>query len=249
MNASHQRLCAWSGIVFTGLFVLGFGVIARFIPLPDPGDSAQEVADMYAEDRDQIRAGMVVSMFALIFYIPFATLISVHLKRIEGKHTPLTYAQLGLGVVLGPLFIMPFYCIIVAALRPERSPEDIQQLNDLGFLPFTGIIYTIFLQNMVIGIAVLSDKRDKPIFPRWWGYLSIWMGILYLPACLDAFYDDSGPLAWNGILSFWLSAIAFFAWVVITVWLLLRMTGDLERDEAQATVSPIGAESLSETGG
>jgi hypothetical protein len=242
MNSTAQRLCIWSGALFAALFFIGFGVIAGYIPPPDPARPAHAVAEFYRQNANEIRTGMVMSMFAVCFYVPFASAISVHMKRIEGSHTPLTYTQLGIGAVLPVAFIPTLYFFSVAAYRPERSDEAIQQLNDMGWLPFTGIIYTIFVQNLAIGIAVLSDKRAEPIFPRWYGYLALWCGVLYLPACLDIFFTG-GPLAWNGVLSWWLSLVAFFAWVVVTLVVLLRATA---KQQEQEHVQPLsgGAEAV-----
>jgi hypothetical protein len=233
MNTRSQRLCAWSGPLFALLFFLGYGVIARFIPPPDPADTAQVVADRYREHANAIRTGMLVSMYALVFYVPFVAAISLHVKRIEGRFSPLAYAELGLGVLLPVEFLPSLYFFQNAAYRPERANEAVQQLNDMGWLPFTGIIFTIFVQNVVIGIAVLSDNRDKPIFPRWYGYFSIWCGLLYCPASLDVYFKD-GPLAWNGILSWWLSLISFFAWLVVTTVVVLRAITDQAAESVPA---------------
>jgi hypothetical protein len=207
------------------LFFVGFGVVARFIPPPDPGRSATEVAAFYRDHADSIRAGMVMSLFALVFYVPWTAAISVQLRQIEGEHTPLTYAQLALGAGLPVAFFPALYFFCDASLRPERSAESIQTLNDMGWLPFTGIIFAIFVQNVVIGLAVLSDRRAEPIFPRWYGYFSLWAGLLYCPASLDVFFKESGPLAWNGLFSWWLSLVAFFAWLVVTTRLLFVAIG------------------------
>jgi hypothetical protein len=185
---------------------------------------------------------MVLSMFGLVFWVPWVAAISVQLKRIEGQHTPLTYAQLALGAGLPVAFFPALYFFEVAAFRPGRSAESIQTLNDMGWLPFTGIIYAIFVQNLVIGIAVLSDKRADPVFPRWFGYFCLWCGLLYCPASLDVFFKD-GPLAWNGLFSWWLSLVAFFAWLVVTTVMLFRAmdTQPAERgiDESPPPV-PVG---------
>jgi len=228
MNARTQRLCAWSGPLFAVLFFIGYGVIARYIPPPAPADPAQVVADRYREHANAIRTGMIVSMYALVLYVPWVAVITVQLKRIEGEFSPLAYAQLGLGALLPVEFLPSLYYFQNAAYRPGRSSEAIQQLNDMGWLPFTGIIYTIVIQNLVIAIAVFSDKHTVPVFPRWFAYFSIWCGLLYCPASLDVFFKD-GPLAWNGLLSWWLSLVAFFAWLVVTTLLVLRAITAQER--------------------
>ena len=241
MNERMQRLCVWGGPVFAALFFLGFGVIAGYIPPPNPADSAIVVATRYREHANSIRAGMVISMYALTFYVPFSAVISVHMKRIEGEFSPLSKTQFGMGCILPVAFLPTLYFFQSAAFRPERAPEAVQQLNDMGWLPFTGIIYTIVLQNLVIGLAVLSDKRATPIFPRWYGYFTLWCGLLYCPASLDVFFKD-GPLAWNGLLSWWLSLVAFFVWVVVTTAMLFKVIS------AQAAQRPAGAPEPSLTG-
>jgi hypothetical protein len=238
-SAWSQRLCVWSGVLFTALFFVGFGLIARYIPPPAPTRAAADLASFYRDNANAIRTGMILSMYALAFFVPFAAAISVQLKRIEGEHTPLTYAQLGIGCTLPVAFFPALYYFQVAAYRPERSQEAIQTLNDMGWLPFTGIIYAIFVQNLVIGVAVLSDRRAQPVYPRWYGYFCLWTALLYCPASLDVFFQN-GPLAWNGLLSWWLSLVAFFAWIVVTVVVTLQAIGRQELDD-QSRAKPIGA--------
>ncbi|QEN16386.1 hypothetical protein ACRDU6_30145 [Mycolicibacterium sp. ELW1] len=233
INRWSQRICVWSGVLFAALFFVGFGLIARYIPPPDPARSAIDVASFYRDHANAIRAGMILSMYGLVFFVPFTAAISVQLKRIEGQHTPLSYAQLGIGCTLPVAFFPALYYFQVAAYRPERSAEAVQTLNDMGWLPFTGIVYAIFVQNLVIGIAVLSDRRGSPVFPRWYGYFCLWTALLYCPASLDVFFQ-AGPLAWNGLFSWWLSLVAFFAWIVVTVVITLQaITRQHLSDQAQ----------------
>ena len=57
------------------------------------------------------------------------------------------------------------------------------------------------MQCLCLGIAILIDKRDRPIFPRWSGYLSLWTATLLAPAGVVPLFKD-GPFAWNGLLGF-----------------------------------------------
>ena len=239
MTERNQRLCTWSGPLFALLFLLGFGVVSRYIPPPLPSDTAAEVAGRYRANSMSIRAGMVLTLFAITFYVPWTAAISVQLKRIEGRRSPLTYAQLGIGTALTVSFVPVLYYFIIAGFRSERSDESIQMLNDMGWVPFTGIIYTIFLQNLIIGVAVLGDKVERPVFPRWFGYFSIWIAIAYCPACMDAFFT-SGPFGWNGLFTWWLSLVAFLIYIVVITTMMLRtvnpamIADDAAEDRAHA---------------
>lgn len=241
MNARTQRLCIWSGPVWMVLFFVGIGVLARFIPPPNPENPPAEVAQLFREGGNLIRAGMVVCAFALMVYLPWVGVLTVQMRRIEGEHSPLAYTQLAMGAILPVAFFPMLYFWCVAAYRPERSDEQIYLLNDMGWVPFTGMIYTVVLQNLVIGVAVLCDKRAEPVFPRWFGYFSLWCGVLYVPASLDTFFTD-GLFAWNGLLSWWLSLTAYFVWLIAATILLFRAVDRQEREEiASATASAVQA--------
>lgn len=213
MNATTQRACLWCGPLMALVFFIGFGLIARFIPPPSPALSAADVAALYRTHSIHIRIGMQLAMWAGILCVPWVIAIGLQMKRIEGRVAPLAYLQIGLGILLPLEFIVPLYFFQTAAYRPDRPAEVVQALNDLGWLPFTGLVYTVVAQAIVFGIAALADTHATPIFPRWAGYFSIWCGLLMAPASLDVFFTN-GPLAWNGAIAWWVLLVAFFVWLI-----------------------------------
>jgi hypothetical protein len=76
------------------------------------------------------------------------------------------------------------------------------------------------MQCLTLGIAILIDKRERPIFPRWSGYLALWTATLLAPAGVVPLFKD-GPFAWNGIFGFWVPLSIFCVWVSTTTWLLI----------------------------
>jgi hypothetical protein len=64
------------------------------------------------------------------------------------------------------------------------------------------------VQALSIAIVGFSDKSATPTFPRWFCFFSIWIAILSIPGGFAVFFQ-SGPFAWNGIITFWLP-IGFF---------------------------------------
>jgi hypothetical protein len=212
-------------------------VIAGFIPPPSPAEPAA-VAARFREHANSIRLGLVLCFYAGALCAPWIAAISVQLKRIEGRFSPLTYTQLALGACLPFEFIVPIYFWQTAAFRADRSPEIVQTLNDLGWLPFTGVVYTIVVQAIVIGIAVLMDKRAEPVFPRWFGYFSIWAALLFCPAGLDVSFKG-GPLAWNGLIAWWVLLVTFFLWL-ITLSVLLFAAIRSQEAEQRSQGAPVG---------
>jgi hypothetical protein len=233
VNAKIQRLCTWAAPACTFVFFLGFAIAHYLVP-PRPSASAQQTAAFYANNTNSIRAGLVLMCFAGGLWIIWTAAMSAQMQRIEGRNAPLALAQLGLGACACIEFIMPVYFWLTASYRPH-SPEIAQTLNDMGWLPFDGFVWTIIWQNLVIGIAVFLDKRQTPIFPRWYGYLSVWCSVLYLPAGFNVFFKD-GPLAWNGAVSWWVLLTAIFGWLMVTTWLLLVA---IKREESEDALDPL----------
>jgi len=110
---------------------------------------------------------------------------------------------------------------ILGVYRATRSDEVVQLLNDLGWvLIFTPVVAGL-LQVFMLGIAVFNSRAAPALFPRWFGFFNIWIGVAFLPGGLLAFFK-TGPFAWNGLFCFWLGLSAFGLWFVVTAVMLLK---------------------------
>jgi hypothetical protein len=228
MNARSQRICAWAGPVCAVTWAAGFFLLAGFIPPPSPSLDAHQIATMFAEHGWRIRTGLIVVGFGGAIYCPWAAEISVQLKRIEGRFSPMTYTQLGMGSVFVLIFIVPVMMWQAAAFRPMENIEITHRFNDMAWLLFIGPVCTIFVQGMAITIAILSDKSEPPVLPRWLGWFNLWAQIIYLPGILIPYFK-SGPLAWNGLLAFWIPVVVFTVWLCLITAMLLRAINEQER--------------------
>lgn len=146
----------------------------------------------------------------------------MYITRIEGGRGPLSYVQLLSGVI-GPLaFLVPCFRWQAAAFDPGRSDEITKVIHDAAWLAFIAGIWSFALQNLAVAFAILHDRADEPLLPRWLGYFGAWAALLYTPSCLVLFFHD-GPFAWNGIFTFWLAAVAFVAWNLTLIVMLQRV--------------------------
>jgi hypothetical protein len=220
MNTRHQLLGAWSGIFFCAVFTLGFWFIAGFVPPPSPSASAAQIAELYQQNTWQIRLGALLMMACSAFIVPFAAAISVQMKRMEGSSPVLTYTQLASGSLGIVFFILPAMLWTIAAYRPSRDPQLILLLNDMGWLIFLMPFTSFIVQNISIGLAVLSDRSEHPVFPRWVGFFNFWVAVLFVPGGLITFFK-TGPFAWDGLFAFWVPLIVFFIWYLV-MFVLLR---------------------------
>ena len=209
----------WCGVVFLALVVIGWVVVAGFIPLHSPSATVEQVFELYRENHTRIVFGMLMVMMSSFFWCPFSGVALSYLSRVEGRVGVLTWsAAIGVvGNLLG-VFFAPFFWL-TAAFRPDADPNIIYLMNDLGWLVWVGALAPVLPLMFGFGVAAFIDKDPNPVFPRWYGYLSILTVIGMLPDQL-LFYFHSGPFAWNGIFSFWIAFSLFINWVVVLFYLL-----------------------------
>jgi hypothetical protein len=212
MEAKVQRVLIWSGPAMVVLWVGAFVLLAGFIPPHDPAKTAEQIVRIYAEHTDAIKIGMVVSMLGSALLVPWAIAISGQLKRIDGARA-LADVQMISCALLSLEFITPIGVWMAASFRFDaHAPEVTQAMNDLGWILFMTVIWSLWVQLIAIGAAILIDRRDEPILPRWLGYLNLWVALLIIPAGLVLFFK-SGPFAWNGVVGFYVPLTGFCIWI------------------------------------
>jgi hypothetical protein len=211
------------------LFLAG-GIISGYLAPSHPSASAAQTARHYAEHSNSIRVGLLLWLFSGGLWLVWSGVLAAQMLRIRGAG-PLACIQVAGAACSAMAICIPPYFWLTAAYRP-RTPEIQQTLHDMGWLPFDGSIMTVIWQNIAIGVAVLIDRRETPIFPRWYAYLSFWSAVLYLPACLDVFFKH-GPFAWNGVLAWYLVMAALGVWLVCTFFVLL---GAIRHQESEETL-------------
>jgi len=227
-----QQICALTGYLVIILFLAGF-VLAGFISPPSPEASAAEIARMFDADRDAIRIGLVITMWATGLLVPWGAGLYVQLRRAAGRSSPLPQVVLVSMALFSLEFIYLVFFWQVAAVREDTSPEIIRTLNDMGWLPFVGLTATAVLLSLALGLAILSDDRAKPVFPRWAGYFNVWAATLFTPGTLCVFFKD-GPFAYDGVIAWYLPVTVFTVWMIVNTVLLQRAIA-AQRDEAPAT--------------
>jgi hypothetical protein len=190
----------------------------------------------FAGNRDGIRIGLLISMFAAALLVPWSAGLFIQLRRAEGPSSPLPYVQM----ICGSLFSLEFIYLImfwqVAAFRPDASPEIIRTLDDMAWIPFVGLTSTAVVQAVALGFSMLSDDRVEPVFPRWAGYLNIWAGLMFTPGSLCIFFKD-GPLAYNGVVAWYLPVAVFALWMPLNSVLALRAIDRQQQEELVAASS------------
>lgn len=220
MKSGTMKFCTYMGAVAGTLLFVGIWPLAGLFPPLAPSMPAAEVAAYYRDNQTGILVGAICIMAASVLFFPFLAAIAVFLKKIEGPVSPWTYAFL---MICAYGFVTVFFSglfFTAAAYRPEFSDETIHSLSDIAFFLFVMPAVPAFVQNVVAGIGILSDRRARPVLPRWVGYMNLWTGVLLLPGCVVGLFK-LGPFAWNGALAFWLPAVVFAIWFNVMIWAML----------------------------
>ena len=227
-----QRVCAWTGPLFIVLMAVGFVGIARMIPPPAPGDAADETARFFLDHPDRMKLGMIVSVLAAGLLVPFSTVIALQVRRIEGRYPALSMIQFACGVLLSLEFIYLIFFWQAAVFRQDRDPGLVQLLNDMAWIPYIGLSVTVCMQAAALGVAALLDRRQAPVFPRWFGFYQLWAAVFFLPGTFNVYFHD-GPLAWDGLIAFYLPIFVYVSWVVVTPMMVLKAIDHQEAEEAE----------------
>ncbi|MEW6442201.1 MAG: hypothetical protein AB1640_14785 [bacterium] len=207
---------AWTGWIFTAGFLLAVCPLLAWTIPPHHGPSftALQVKEFYVEHLNRIRAGAFIGMVASAFYYPWGAAIAAMLRRVENGRPPiLTYTQLGAVGVAVFNSVLYFFWMGYCAFRADTmAPEALQSLNDFQYILLEFEVFPLSLWAVAIGFAILLDKSERPVFPRWVAWVNFWFAGLVMTGQFMIFFKE-GPMAWNGLLAVYWPAFVFFFWI------------------------------------
>lgn len=239
MNATQQRIALWVALAGVVLAVIGLVGFADFVPPPSPALDPADVVQLYQTDTNMKRLGFMLIMAGYGFYFGFVAVIYAQMQRIEGAPRFLSSLQLCVGGVNALLLLLPSLLFTAAAYRPDRNPEVTVALHDIAWFTLVMPVTSFMLQQFTIAAAIFSDKSARPVFPRWIGYMNVWVALLYAPALMDTFFKH-GPFAWDGILAFWIPLMAFLLiWIPIMYVALFKAIRQEESEAAPISMRAV----------
>jgi hypothetical protein len=232
-----QEISVWLAPAFCVLVAAGIS-LAGFVPAVSPGMSADAVAAYYAANAPTIRAGLLVFNVCGALIVPFYVTIMLQMKRMRLSSQALPYTYLICLAAGAGLYVVADMVWLIAVFRPDRSPQALQLLSDLGWIGFTAPVGTWVTMMLVLALATFLDNRvaGEPVYPRWVGTFNIVAAMLVFPAVLSAVYR-TGPLAWDGAISYWLRLsviVIYIAVMFVAVQNARRSQQQVDRKEVLA---------------
>src|SRR5215472_16318395 len=211
-----ELLLFWLVPILGVTWLAAFLVFPGFVHPMSPTMSAEQVAAFYRDPANlpRIRYSMVVFNWFCIALIPFVSLIVMQIRRMAHRTPILQYCYLGCLTGGRVLFFIANLFWLLAAFRPERPPEQTLMFNDLAWVTFTGQVGFLVAQCVFLALAIFLDRQARPAFKSRVAHFNLSIAAALAPASFVAL-SLTGPIAWDGFLSFWVKNSAIAVWIVV----------------------------------
>ncbi len=220
-NIKAQWVSLWTGPAVGFVLLAAALAFPGFWPPMSPEMNPQQVATFYTDHTAWIRLSQVTFNLCGIMIVPLLMVIVVQMKRMKGQSHVFAYCFLTAVISGATIFALSNVFFLVAAFRPERDPALVQLLNDLAWIVLIAPVGMVVSQLVLLALAVYFDDRNDPVFPRWVGHFSLVVAVAMVPAAGAAVFR-TGPLAWDGVWSFWVRNGTYVAFVLVMFFVLRK---------------------------
>src|SRR5581483_5061817 len=218
-----QRFFALNGLVFIVLCLIGLEV---FWPQPPSfALSAEDTARFYADHQSGFLIGITLCELAMAFYVTWTIQIGTMLWRLDrGAHVK-TVAATACGLATPFILAADLAVFAVAAYRPTRiDPAITQSLTDIAWIG-SELFWPILAAEMALIAVIMIQGRGRPgSFPPWLGWYTA-LAALAEPFQAAIIFTKDGPLAPDGLLTWYLAVGSWGLWAAATSLTMYRMVG------------------------
>ena len=222
-RADGEVLLLWTLPVLGVVWLSAFLLFPGFVEPMSPTMSAEQVAAFYRDPQNlpRIRYSMIAFNWFAVGLIPILALIVLQIRRMAHRTPIFSYAMIACAAGGPTIFLMANLFWLLAAFRPERDPELTLLLNDLAWVTFSSQVGFLIAQSVILAVAIHLDRQERPVFPRWVAHFNVVVAALLIPAAFTG-AALTGPVAWDGVLTFWVRNLAIGLWIVVMAVVLGR---------------------------
>jgi hypothetical protein len=228
-----ELILLWTLPALATIRVSAFFLFPGFLHPMSPTMSAEEVAGFYRDQTARIRYSMILFNWFGVGLIPIVMLLVMQIRRMAHRTPILSYSLLACAGGPPSLFLIANMFWLLAAFRPERAPELTQLFNDLAWVTFTILVPYLIAQCLLLALAIYWDHQAQPVFKPWVALFNLLIAAALTPAAFTAM-TFTGPVAWDGLLSFWVKNIAITVWIIV-MGIVLGQTIRRQRVEDRVT--------------
>jgi hypothetical protein len=219
-----DRIAAAMGFAFVGLFVIAFVVAGE---LPKLGDSSEEVAAFYVDDRGRVITGLIVFGVAAVAFAWFVGAVATTLRN--GGEVRLGATALGAGAAtLSLAFVLLALGGAEVSGIAAADPDAARTINILTWAFQVTISWPVAAFVLAVGVGAMRTG----VFPQWLSWASI-VGAAALALGGTAWARD-GFWAPDGAYGF-ITIVVFLVWMLAASWFFMqRVTAEAPRPTAAA---------------
>jgi hypothetical protein len=215
-RADGETVLLWTLPVVGAIWFSVFLLFPGFVHPMSPTMSAEEVAAFYSdpENLPRIRYSMIVFNWFAVGLVPILALIVLQMRRMAHRTPIFSYGILACAAGGPTIFLMASLFWLLAAFRPERDPELILLFNDMAWVTFSSQVGFLIAQSVLLALAIFLDRQARPVFAPWVAHFNLLVAVALVPACFVGLALE-GPIAWDGLLTFWVRNVAVGLWIVV----------------------------------
>jgi hypothetical protein len=215
-RADGELILFWTLPAVAIIWIAAFFLFPGFVHPMSPRMSAEEVAAFYRnpENLSRVRYSMILFNWFCVGLIPILTLIVMQIRRMAHRTPIFSYCMLGIMAAGPMLFLVADLFWLLAAFRPERNPELTQLFNDLAWVSFSTGVPFLIGQSVILALAIYLDHQSHPVFKPWVAHFNLLVAAALAPAAFTGL-ALGGPMAWDGVLSFWLRNVSIALWIIV----------------------------------
>ena len=216
MRTDGEVLLLWTLPVLGLIWISVFFLFPGFVPPMSPTMSADAVAAFYRDPQNlaRVRYSMIVFNWFCVGLIPILALIVLQIRRMAHRTPIFSYAIIACAAGGPTIFLMADLFWLLAAFRPMRNPQLTQMFNDLAWVTFSSQVGFLIAQSVILALAIYLDRQERPVFPLWVGHFNLAVAALLTPGAFVG-AAMTGPIAWDGLLTFWVRNVAIGLWIIV----------------------------------
>lgn len=209
-----HRVCLMAGPVLVVLYALGFLVLCKFAPIPNPSWSAERLTEWIVDHKYSYELGCLLMLIAAGLLAPWGASHAVFTRKTESRFPVLYITQIvSLAASVAIFIIISIFWAAAAFRAGEISPEITQMLFDLGWMTFLWAGPAFYLWALSLAAGILWNPPEHQLFPRWSGWFTVVAVLSWSPGLIFVFWN-SGPASYNGPLPTWIALATYGVWMV-----------------------------------
>ena len=228
------KMLAWCGPIFLAAFFCLWGLLGGNIPPFLPSASPLEVKQHYLDHRLAIMIGMSVCLSLTACYMAWGVAISHVMTRIEGHNGFLAKLEnMGATITCAPIMTACAIWLTAAHEVNNLSPEVMHMLYWGGWLLIDLAYMVTSFEIAACSIVFMRDKRAKKLVPdavSWWGWVTV--ASFFVVNAIP--FVTTGPLAFNGVISFWIAFFTWFFWIPSMSYFIIKAVDRIKAEESAA---------------